>query len=186
MIAAFNEKVLPKIPNLRSAIIQNDANEANLIINEERTKVNGIIDFGDCLETCFVFEARPPPRMPPPPFAPLNGNNARVLVGITLKPFSADCHLHGLHDVGQGQPPRGRGQHLCRIHGARDSHSGEADLTAIAPTNSFFDVSLANLVHTAKCCLDAGTVRDATSPARRRKRISSTSLSAPASSSRLP
>jgi hypothetical protein len=72
VIAAFNDKVLPKIPTLRSAIIQNDANEANLIINEERTKVNGIIDFGDCLETCFVFEASlPPSRTPLPSKTPL-------------------------------------------------------------------------------------------------------------------
>jgi Ser/Thr protein kinase RdoA (MazF antagonist) len=37
-------------------IIQNDPNEANIIIDEERTRVCGIIDFGDCLETCLVFE----------------------------------------------------------------------------------------------------------------------------------
>ena len=35
---------------------QNDANEQNVLIDETRSHVTGIIDFGDCLHTCLIFE----------------------------------------------------------------------------------------------------------------------------------
>jgi len=56
VLARFDEIVVPKIPSLRHAIIQNDANEANVLIDATRSRVTGIIDFGDCVHTCLVFE----------------------------------------------------------------------------------------------------------------------------------
>jgi ethanolamine-phosphate phospho-lyase len=41
----FRELVLPILPNLRTSIIHNDANEWNLLV--QRGAISGIIDFGD-------------------------------------------------------------------------------------------------------------------------------------------
>lgn len=56
VIANFQSQVAPRIPTLRKAIIQNDANEQNLVIDATRENLTGILDFGDCLCTCIVFE----------------------------------------------------------------------------------------------------------------------------------
>jgi len=45
-------------------VIQNDANEQNVLIDDTRSRVTGIIDFGDCLHTCLIFGAPDPPTHP--------------------------------------------------------------------------------------------------------------------------
>jgi len=35
---------------------QNDANDQNVLVDDSRSRVTGIIDFGDCLHTCVIFE----------------------------------------------------------------------------------------------------------------------------------
>ena len=40
-------------------MMQNDANEQNVLVDETRARVTGIIDFGDCLHTCLIFELVP-------------------------------------------------------------------------------------------------------------------------------
>jgi 4-aminobutyrate aminotransferase-like enzyme/Ser/Thr protein kinase RdoA (MazF antagonist) len=54
----FTEKVLPRIPSLRKGIIYNDANDRNVIVSQDsfNPKVAGVIDFGDSVYTCQVFE----------------------------------------------------------------------------------------------------------------------------------
>ena len=42
MIARFNEFVVPKLPSLRKAVIQNDANEQNVLTNATCTRITGI------------------------------------------------------------------------------------------------------------------------------------------------
>ncbi len=50
----FEENVLPVLPELRKAIIHNDANEWNVLVNNG--KVTGIIDFGDLSYTPLINE----------------------------------------------------------------------------------------------------------------------------------
>ncbi len=54
----FEEHVLPKFTSLRQGIIHGDANGENIIVVKENGcyKISGIIDFGDCVQTCYVFE----------------------------------------------------------------------------------------------------------------------------------
>lgn len=44
----YKEKVLPKLPHLRKAVIHSDANEQNFLISPDNpTKISGLIDFGE-------------------------------------------------------------------------------------------------------------------------------------------
>jgi 4-aminobutyrate aminotransferase-like enzyme/Ser/Thr protein kinase RdoA (MazF antagonist) len=54
----FKTVVLPVLPQLRLSVIHNDANDYNVLVKTEgETPVfSGIIDFGDILHTCTVFE----------------------------------------------------------------------------------------------------------------------------------
>lgn len=57
IIDAFELKVVPKIPVLSQGIIHNDGNMRNIIIaDNELTTISGVIDFGDCVYSCHVFE----------------------------------------------------------------------------------------------------------------------------------
>ena len=55
---SFEEHVSPKIPLLKWGIIHGDPNGLNIIVDEDdsRYKVVAIIDFGDCVHTCYIFE----------------------------------------------------------------------------------------------------------------------------------
>ncbi len=51
--------VVPNLPTLRKSIIHNDANDYNVIVNDAKAsprEVISVIDFGDMLHTCTVFE----------------------------------------------------------------------------------------------------------------------------------
>jgi len=50
----FEENVVPVLPDLRKAIIHNDANEWNILVKDG--KVSGIIDFGDMAYTALINE----------------------------------------------------------------------------------------------------------------------------------
>lgn len=55
----FEKHVIPTIPHLQKGIIHNDANDMNIIMQKNSTDeydVAGIIDFGDCMVSCYVFE----------------------------------------------------------------------------------------------------------------------------------
>lgn len=56
VLARFDAFVVPRLGGLRRSVIQNDANEQNVLLDACRARVTGIIDFGDCLYTCLVFE----------------------------------------------------------------------------------------------------------------------------------
>ena len=48
IFAVYEEKVLPKIPHLRKAIIHGDANEQNFLVSPEQPdRICGLIDFGE-------------------------------------------------------------------------------------------------------------------------------------------
>ena len=51
----FETQVLPRIPLLRKSVIHNDANDHNILVGPSG-KVSGLIDFGDMVHSCTVFE----------------------------------------------------------------------------------------------------------------------------------
>lgn len=53
----YRKRVLPRLPELRRAVIHNDANRGNVLVNEAGTKIVSIIDFGDMVESWLVIEA---------------------------------------------------------------------------------------------------------------------------------
>ncbi len=53
--ARFQQHVVPQLPHLRTSVIHNDANDHNVVVWEDASSVIGIIDFGDMVESCTVF-----------------------------------------------------------------------------------------------------------------------------------
>src|SRR5262245_5523972 len=56
----YEAEVIPQLPTLRKSVIHNDANDYNVIVNDAKSpsrQVVSVIDFGDMLHTCTVFEA---------------------------------------------------------------------------------------------------------------------------------
>ncbi len=55
---AFATRVVPRLPDLPTSIIHNDANDYNLLVEEEgdRPRLCGLIDFGDIVHTITVAE----------------------------------------------------------------------------------------------------------------------------------
>ena len=51
----FEHHVVPLLPQLRTSVIHNDANDHNVLVSEDASSVIGIIDFGDMVESCTVF-----------------------------------------------------------------------------------------------------------------------------------
>jgi len=55
----FEILISPTLKDLRKSIIHNDANDYNLLVSTEapdKGKISGIIDFGDMVYTCTIFE----------------------------------------------------------------------------------------------------------------------------------
>jgi Ser/Thr protein kinase RdoA (MazF antagonist) len=54
---SYENKVLPKVPSLRKAVIHNDANEQNLLVDAGGVaKIAGLIDFGDMAVSSLINE----------------------------------------------------------------------------------------------------------------------------------
>ena len=59
VLDGFEKCVLPKIPNFKKGIIYGDAHGLNFIIRKDNHggyQVAGIIDFGDCVSSSYVFD----------------------------------------------------------------------------------------------------------------------------------
>ena len=55
----FEKYVCPKIPNFKKGIIYGDGNGLNIIIQKDSHgdyQVAGMIDFGDCVPSCYIFD----------------------------------------------------------------------------------------------------------------------------------
>lgn len=61
----FNKNVAPRIPSMKTGLIWGDAHTHNVILQQSTTvgmkqspvhQIAGVIDFGDCSNTCYVFE----------------------------------------------------------------------------------------------------------------------------------
>jgi Ser/Thr protein kinase RdoA (MazF antagonist) len=57
-ILQFEAEVLSKSYQLRKSVIHNDANDHNILVNEENSisKIDGIIDFGDMVHSHTIFD----------------------------------------------------------------------------------------------------------------------------------
>ncbi|MGH9843338.1 MAG: aminotransferase class III-fold pyridoxal phosphate-dependent enzyme [Blastocatellia bacterium] len=58
VLARYEMEVAPALPALRKSVIHNDANDYNVLVGGARSQrvVTSVIDFGDALHTCTVFE----------------------------------------------------------------------------------------------------------------------------------
>jgi 4-aminobutyrate aminotransferase-like enzyme/Ser/Thr protein kinase RdoA (MazF antagonist) len=59
VMSEFEEQVLPRMSDLRKSVIHNDANDYNIVVNwplDLDTPVFGLLDFGDMVNSCTVFE----------------------------------------------------------------------------------------------------------------------------------
>ncbi len=59
LLQQYETAVVPALPPLRKSVIHNDANDYNVIVNDAKAsprEVISMIDFGDMLHTCTVFE----------------------------------------------------------------------------------------------------------------------------------
>ncbi len=59
LLQRYETEVVPALPGLRKSVIHNDANDYNVIVNDAKSQpraVISVIDFGDMLLTCTVFE----------------------------------------------------------------------------------------------------------------------------------
>ena len=54
--SGYRTRVLPRQQELRRAVIHNDANRANVLVDESGLRVVSVIDFGDMIETWLVIE----------------------------------------------------------------------------------------------------------------------------------
>ena len=54
--AEVEHNLVPRFKSLRHSTIHGDCNEQNLLVDPNASVVCGIVDFGDCLQTCRVFE----------------------------------------------------------------------------------------------------------------------------------
>ncbi len=53
---AFATHVVPHLADLPRSVVQNDANDYNLLVSEDGVKLTGVIDFGDMVHTITVAE----------------------------------------------------------------------------------------------------------------------------------
>jgi 4-aminobutyrate aminotransferase-like enzyme/Ser/Thr protein kinase RdoA (MazF antagonist) len=59
LLQRYETHVVPQLPSLRKSVIHNDANDYNVIVSHAKAQpreVLSVIDFGDMLHTCTVFE----------------------------------------------------------------------------------------------------------------------------------
>lgn len=55
---SFKEHIIPKIPSFGKSIIHGDFNGLNIVLSKklDHYDIAGVIDFGDCLESCTIFD----------------------------------------------------------------------------------------------------------------------------------
>ena len=58
VVSMYEEHVIPMIPKMKKGIVHNDVNGLNILFNVApgRCELCGLIDFGECIHTCYLFE----------------------------------------------------------------------------------------------------------------------------------
>ena len=95
----FCEQVLPKAGQFRRAVIHNDANRGNVVVDNDAKNVVSLIDFGDMIETwlvaevaiagCYVMLGKPDPLQ----------NVAHLLRGYHAELPLLDIELDAIFDL---------------------------------------------------------------------------------------
>lgn len=55
-VALYKNEVMPRFPNLRRSIIHGDINDYNTLVTADKSKVAGVFDFGDVIESHTIHE----------------------------------------------------------------------------------------------------------------------------------
>ena len=58
VMAAYEAHILPRLPSMKKGVIHGDVNGLNIIMRKvgEKYEIAGLIDFGDSVRTCYLFE----------------------------------------------------------------------------------------------------------------------------------
>jgi len=58
VMAAYEAHILPRLPSMKRGVIHGDVNGLNIIMHKvgEKYEIAGLIDFGDSVRTCYLFE----------------------------------------------------------------------------------------------------------------------------------
>ena len=56
VLTLFKTTVMPTLPKLKRGIIHADVHGMNIVVNPKICQVVGLIDFGDCNYSCYLFE----------------------------------------------------------------------------------------------------------------------------------
>ena len=58
VMALYEDHLLPKLTTMKRGVVHGDLNGRNIVCQVEKQQVEiiGLIDFGDCVCTCYMFE----------------------------------------------------------------------------------------------------------------------------------
>ena len=58
IVAMYEQHIVPVMPSMKRGVIHGDVNGLNIIFNPtaESCEVVGLIDYGDCTHSCYLFE----------------------------------------------------------------------------------------------------------------------------------
>ena len=58
VMAAYEAHILPRLPSMKKGVIHGDVNGHNIVLQKvgEKYEIAGVIDFGDCVQTCYLSE----------------------------------------------------------------------------------------------------------------------------------
>ena len=59
VVALYEEHVVPVIPKMKKGVVHNDVNGLNILFDvgaADKCDFSGLIDFGDSVKTCYLFE----------------------------------------------------------------------------------------------------------------------------------
>ena len=58
IVGTYETHVLPALPSLKKGVIHGDVNGLNIVLRKDGLEYDtaGLIDFGDCIHSCYLFE----------------------------------------------------------------------------------------------------------------------------------
>ncbi len=80
--------LMPRLATLRRTVIHNDANDHNILVSDDGTRVVGLLDFGDMIHSITAHEAAVACA-----YAMLGRDDAPSVMGAVNRGFAAECPL---------------------------------------------------------------------------------------------
>ena len=58
VMTLYDLHIVPQLRHMKRGVIHGDLNGQNIVVSlhQEQVEIVGLIDFGDCLSTCYLFE----------------------------------------------------------------------------------------------------------------------------------